>query len=135
MALPITYTADRARAEKVMVDVAERHTVAIEHMSEEALREMQRRYFLKSAEMKPRVYYRLTDNWLELTVRFIVEDRGIREMKDAMSREILRQFDEAGIGIASSTFEIVGLPPIQVRSARAAQAPEASVRGSEYSKS
>ena len=26
---------------------------------------------MKPAEMKPKVYYRLTDNWLELTVRFV----------------------------------------------------------------
>ena len=64
--------------------------------------------------MKPRVYYRLTDNWLELTVRFVAEDRGIRDLKDAMSRDILAALDEAGIGIASATFEIVGLPPIRL---------------------
>ena len=47
-------------------------------------------------ELRPRVYYRLTDNWLELTVRFVGPDHGIRELKDAMSREILDAFDEAG---------------------------------------
>ena len=114
MILPIAYTADRARAERILRDVAERHTVRIEQMGEESLREMQRRYFLKPAEMSPRVYYRLTDNWLEMTVRFIAEDRGVRDLKDVMSREILAAFDEAGIGIASATFEIVGLPPIRL---------------------
>ncbi|MGH8191354.1 MAG: hypothetical protein ACREP2_07890, partial [Rhodanobacteraceae bacterium] len=61
------------------------------------------------------VYYRLTDNWLELAVRFVVADRGIREVKDAMSREIITAFDAAGIGIASATYDIVGLPPVRVR--------------------
>jgi DNA-binding PadR family transcriptional regulator len=84
-------------------------------MSEEALREMQRRYFVKPAEMKPKVYYRLTDNWLELTVRFIVKDHGTRVVKDAMSRDILLALDEAGIGVASATFDIVGLPPLRIR--------------------
>jgi hypothetical protein len=31
-----------------------------------------------------------------------------------MSREILRALDEAKIGIASATFEVVGLPPVRV---------------------
>ena len=31
-----------------------------------------------------------------------------------MSREILQALDEAQIGLASATFEIVGLPPVQV---------------------
>lgn len=112
MVLPITYTADRARTENILLEAARRHTVKIEEMGELALLEVQRRYFLKPAEMAPKVYYRLTDNWLELTVRFIAEDRGIRGLKDAMSREILAALDESKIGVASSTFEIVGLPPI-----------------------
>ena len=36
-------------------------------------------------------------------------------MKDAMSRDIFAAFDEAGIGIASATVEIVGLPPLRVQ--------------------
>ena len=116
LALPIAYTADRDCAERILQEAAERHTVRIEQLSEESLREMQRRYVLKPAEMKPKVYYRLTDNWLELTVRFIAEDRGVRDLKDAMSRDILKALDEAGMGLASATFEIVGLPPLRISS-------------------
>jgi small-conductance mechanosensitive channel len=114
MHLPITYTADRVKAERILLDAAERHTVPIATLSREALEEMERRYFMKPAEMGPRVYYRLTDNWLELTVRFICEDHKIRDLKDAMSREIITSLDAAGIGIASSTYDIVGLPPIRL---------------------
>ena len=38
----------------------------------------------------------------------------MRELKDAMTREILAAFDEAGIGIASATFELVGAPPLRL---------------------
>lgn len=114
MTLPVTYTADRARAERILLDVAGRHTVPIGELGEAALLEMERRYFIRRAEMTPRVYFRLTDNWLELTVRFIARDHGIRELKDAMSREILTALDDAGIGIASATFEVVGLPPLRL---------------------
>ena len=73
-----------------------------------------RRFFMQPASIEPKVFYRLTDNWLELTVRFLSEDRGVREAKDAISREILREFDAAGIGLASATFDIVGLPPLRM---------------------
>jgi small-conductance mechanosensitive channel len=114
MSLPITYTADRARAERILMEVAERHTVPIGELGEAALLEMERRYFIRRSDMVPKVYYRLTDNWLELTVRFIARDHGIRELKDAMSREILAALDVAEIGIASETIELVGLPPIRI---------------------
>lgn len=114
MRLPIPYAADHARVEDILLDVARRHTVSINEMSEAALKEMERRYVMRGGELGPRVYYRLTDNWVELTVRFMVRDHGIRELKDAMSREVLAALHEAGIGVASSTFEIVGLPPLRI---------------------
>jgi len=117
MTLPITYTADRARAERILLEVAGRHTVPIGEMGEAELLEIERRYFIRRPEMTPKVYFRLTDNWLELTVRFIARDHGIRELKDAMSREILAALDDAGIGIASSTFEVVGLPSLRLERA------------------
>jgi len=114
MALPVAYSADRKRAEQILLDVARRHSVPQEELAAETLEELKRRYFLKAADVAPRVYYRLTDNWVELTVRFVVRDHGIRDVKDAMSRELLDALDEAGIGMASSTFEIVGLPPLRL---------------------
>ncbi len=115
MQVPISYKDDRRRAEQILMEVAERHTVKIAEMSEEALREMERRYMMKRSELNPRVFWRLTDNWVEMSVRFITRDSGIREIKDKMSREIIDAFDRAGIGIASGTYEIVGVPPIEVR--------------------
>lgn len=41
-------------------------------------------------------------------------DHGIRTIKDSMTREIVRDFAEAGIEIASTTIAIVQAPPIRV---------------------
>ena len=51
---------------------------------------------------------------VELTVRFVVPTHGVRILKDALSRAILRAFDEAGIGVASSTYDVVGFPPLRI---------------------
>ena len=114
MAIPIPYQADRKRAEEILLEVARSHTVKLTELSEEAIRELERRYFVRRSEIGPRVYYRLTDNWVELSVRFIARDSGIREMKDAISRDIIAALDKAGIGIASSTYDVVGMPPLRV---------------------
>jgi small-conductance mechanosensitive channel len=113
--LPVSYGADRARVEKILLDAANQHTVSLAELSHDALQEMQRRYFMKAPEVKPRIYYRLTDNWLEMTVRFVARERDTRELKDAMSRDILTALEQAGIAIASSTFEVVGLPPLRIQ--------------------
>jgi hypothetical protein len=83
-------------------------------MSREAIEEMKRRYFIEEPDIGPRVYYQLTDNWLLLTVRFICKDHGIRDLKDAMSREILTEIQKAKIEVASVTFELVGTPTVKV---------------------
>jgi small-conductance mechanosensitive channel len=60
------------------------------------------------------VFVHLTDNWVELSLRFVVEPDQVRARKDAMSREILSELERAGIGIASTTFEITGLPTLHI---------------------
>ncbi len=75
---------------------------------------MQRRYLLAPDDLLPRVY-RLTDNWLELTVRFLTDERGTRDVKDAMSRDILKALDAVGIGIASATIAITEVPTLRVQ--------------------
>lgn len=114
MHVPIPYTADRARAEQILLDAARRHTTRISDLSEEALQELERRFALRRTDFGPQVYWRLTDNWLEMTVRFIALDHAIRDLKNAMSRDIIAAFDAAGIGIASSTYDIVGMPPLHL---------------------
>jgi small-conductance mechanosensitive channel len=112
--LPVPYNADRHRAEQILLDVARAHTVNITEISQASLDGLEKRYAMKPSDLNPQVYWRLTDNWIEMTVRFIVPDFGIRPIKSDMSRGILKQFDEAGIGIASGTYEVVGMPPIKV---------------------
>lgn len=117
ISIPITYAANREVAEQILRECAERHTIKISEMSQEALQQMQKRYFIQISDLAPKVYYRITDNWLELTVRFVVKDHSIRDLKDAVSRDILKAFDQAGIGIASATYDIVGLPTLRIHNA------------------
>ncbi len=115
ISIPVSFRDDRKLAERILLEAAERHTVAISDVGAEHAREMERRFLIKLGDLKPRVFLRITDNWVELTVRFIVRDHEIREIKDAMSRQILSKLQDAGIGIASTTFEVVGLPPVRLR--------------------
>lgn len=114
ISIPISYTVDREYAEQILLECTERHTERINEMSQAAFQVMRDRYFLHPADLTPKVYYRITNNWLELTVRFVVKEHGIRDIKDAVSRDILKGFDAAGIGIATTTYNVVGFPPLHV---------------------
>lgn len=115
MQVMIKFSADRSLAERILLDIARRHTLSISRMSEADLAELERRYLIRKTDSAPKVYCRITDNWLELSVRFLALDHAIRDIKDRMSRDILDEFARTGIEIASATIDIVGLPKVQAR--------------------
>ncbi|HEY1685321.1 MAG TPA: mechanosensitive ion channel domain-containing protein [Tepidisphaeraceae bacterium] len=112
--IPISYKDDWHNAERIILEAAKELTVKIKDLAEDDKEELERRYVLSVDQLEPRVYWRLTDNWIEMSLRFIVKDHGMRSIKDAMARRIITEFKSAKIGIASGTYDIVGLPPIQV---------------------
>lgn len=116
--VPIRYEADRAAAERIILEAVTAHTEDIRQLTRESLDLMERKYLLRVRDMVPRVFFRITDNWLELSARFLVREHGIREAKDAMTRQVLAGFDAAGIGVASATFDLVGAPRLRLELAR-----------------
>jgi small-conductance mechanosensitive channel len=113
--VPVSYTDDRAAAEDALLTAARTHALVEDEVAARAWSVLRSRYAVAPASMEPAVYWRITDNWLELSVRFLVPARGVREVKDAMSRDILGRLDAAGVGIASATYDIVGLPPLRIQ--------------------
>lgn len=120
MSLPIPFNVDRDRVEQIMLTATQARTAEFIEDAGASIRHLARRHAIQPQSVEPRVYYRLTDNWLELTVRFIAPVRGVRDLKDELSRDMLTELDKAGIGLASATFDIVGLPPVRLISDSAA---------------
>jgi hypothetical protein len=75
---------------------------------------MEREFYVSRADLKPRVYYRLTDNWIEMNARFLTKEHGSRDRKDKMSREILDAFEADNIEIATASFEVLGTTSIRI---------------------
>jgi len=115
MPLPIGYRSDHAAAEALLLDIARRYAVMGQEVSGVDKARLRERYSLDVEDVDPRVFYRLTDNWIELSVRFLVPTHGVREVKDRMSRDLLKGLKQANIDVASTTYEIVGMPPLRLR--------------------
>ena len=119
MHIPVSYKGDHRRAEQIMLDSALRHTTEIANMAQPELERLKKHFFIQAADIPPKVFLRITDNWIELAVRFLCPTHDVRELKNKISRDILAGFEEAGIEVASSTYDIVGLPPIRIENAEA----------------
>ncbi|MEO6572572.1 MAG: mechanosensitive ion channel domain-containing protein, partial [Polyangiaceae bacterium] len=107
ISIPISYQDDRCRAEEILISSATMATEEVRTELEKQRQSLEEKYFVALGDLSPRAYYRLTDNWLELTVRFVVRDRAIRAVKDAIARSVLAAFEQAGIRIASATYDVV----------------------------
>ncbi len=114
LTVPVGYDSDRAEVERLMLAAARAHAVVDDADAERSLAFMRSRYAMADASLEPAVYWRITDTWLELSLRFVVPQRGVREIKDAMSRDILAGLDAARIPIATTTYGIVNMPPASI---------------------
>ncbi|MEG9437092.1 mechanosensitive ion channel [Edaphobacter sp. HDX4] len=119
MHFPISFKDDRYRAEAIIRDAITRNTREIANLAEPELARLKERFFITAADINPHSYMRITDNWIEFTFRFLAPVQNVRALKDRISRDIMDGLDAAGIGIASGTYEIVGLPPIRLETDRA----------------
>jgi small-conductance mechanosensitive channel len=112
--LPFTYDTDWHKAGEVMIAHGREYTQELQADADRTLKQMMARYPLQQTEVAPTLYLTMTDNWIELTLRYIVRARERRAVKGELHQELLQHFEgEPKIQVASATFEIVGLPPVQ----------------------
>jgi small-conductance mechanosensitive channel len=108
--IPVHFHQDFAKADRIILKAAKKHALSGERLGEEEVKRLEARFGIAVGEIEPRVFWRITENWIELTIRFLGPDHGIRHIKDATTREILEGFDKAGIVIAAVRQEAVSTP-------------------------
>ena len=112
--IPVTYTSNWRRAQELMLAHAEEYSSHFLVEAEAELDRMRERYPVHPTPVKPELYLTMTDNWIEMTLRYVVSARERRGVKGQLHRELLRHFEETpDVAVASATFEIVGFPPLR----------------------
>jgi len=116
MKLPIRFGSDLDLATKLVLDAAEAEVGTYTDASHESWNRVTRRFLIEQARIEPRVTVRATDNWMGLTLRYIVDYKKRRSTADAITRRILAAIDasDGKVRLASATFELVGVPKIEV---------------------
>ena len=113
--LPFTYESDWQRAAELMLEHGQTYTAELQADAEAKLNRMIDRYPLKDTKVEPTLYLAMTDNWVEITLHFVVDAQERRRVKDQLHRDLLKHFQaEENISVASMTIEIVGFPTLQV---------------------
>ena len=108
--IPVTYNDDWQRAADIMLEHGNKYTAELQEDAEAKLEKLVDRFPLKQTKVEPAIYFVMTDNWIEITLRFVVDAQERRMVKANLYRELLHQFDEDKITVASATVDIVGFP-------------------------
>jgi small-conductance mechanosensitive channel len=108
LSIPVPYDDDWRCTEEILREEAEHasSTADAQQVMEQVMEQVRRRYPVGRAEVEPRVFVRATDNWVELTARFVVPVRSARTVKDEVTRRVLDRFAEHSITVASATQDI-----------------------------
>jgi small-conductance mechanosensitive channel len=112
--IPITYDSNWRLAGELMLEHGREHSSALLAEAEAELRPMKEHYPLEDTVVEPTLYVVMTDNWIEMTLRYVVEAPKRRPVQAELHRELLQRFEaDEQITVASATFEIVRFPPLR----------------------
>lgn len=115
--LPIRYGSDRQLARNIMMKVANEVVAEYTEDAAEEWKHMFRRFRVEDARVEPMVTLTVNDNWIEYTLRYVVDYKKRRTTKDLIFTRILDEIDktEGRVRLSSSTQEIVGFPDLSVK--------------------
>jgi small-conductance mechanosensitive channel len=115
ISIPVTYESDWKSAARIMKEIATRETLVSAAEAKKSLVGLEEKYYLPERPTDPNVFITLTDNWIMLRLRYVIEVRERRIVDSRLSDLILREIERnPAITIASSTISLVHLPEIKL---------------------
>jgi len=105
--LPITYKSNTEAASQILLDVGNEYTREFLQGAEAQMEEMRRYFLVPSLELNPNVFLKVTDNWLELSMRYIVDPKQRRTATNFIYTEVYKRIQRReDIQIASETMDL-----------------------------
>lgn len=105
--LPITYGSNMEAAIKILTEVGSEYTREFLQGAEADLEKMRREFLMPNLKLEPTVYVKVTSNWLQLNMRYLVEPRKRRAASSFIYQEVFNRISRAkDIQIASETMDL-----------------------------
>ncbi len=115
--LPIKYGSDRKLAREIMQKITLELVGEYIPQAQQAWKEMTKHYLIENASIAPIVTLIANDNWLEYTIRYVVDFKKRRTTKDQLFEKLMDEFDNTNnkVAMASMTVHLVETPTFDVR--------------------
>lgn len=115
--VPVKYGSDHRLAREILQRVANEIVGDYATRARAAWKDVVKRYLIEDEKVEPTVTLIANDNWMEFTVRYVVDYKRRRITKDQLFTRILEELDKTDgrVAIASMTIHIVETPALDVR--------------------
>lgn len=110
--LPVTYTSDVAAATDILVRTGAEYTRDFLESARGELARLQQEFLLPDLNLDPTVFTKVTSNYVELRMRYLVDPRKRRTANSWLYARIFDRIREnKDIGIGSDTMDLTVHPP------------------------
>lgn len=114
--IPVKYGSNHNLAKKILEEIAQETIGDYTTNADIAWKEFSKQFLLENASVEPIVTLALNDNWMEFTLRYVVDFKVRRRTKDKLFTRVLDEFSktDGNVKFASTTLQLVEIPKINV---------------------
>ena len=115
--LPITFDSDLEMVNQIVKKASDEYLVEYSQFAKENWEIMVKKYLIENANVEPSLMFVVNDNWVEFTLRFVVDYKKRGTTKHKLFNHIYNSVMNSGgkVSFASATFELVGMPELKVK--------------------
>ena len=115
--IPIQYDSNYDKFRSILLKIADETVGDYAKSAKERWSGMVKKYLIEDASTEPMVSLIANDNWVEFTLRYVVDFKRRRKTKDLLFTKILREVSASNgeIKFASATFHLVEAPELKVK--------------------
>lgn len=113
--IPLTYDSDWKGAITEFLELLKKETGDLSSQADKEIDRLGEKYYLPKKVTEPSIYVRLTDNWIELHLRFVTDSRIRRITQDKLSRMLMDRISgNDRYEIASENIIVVGNHKVRI---------------------
>ncbi|MEZ5197553.1 MAG: mechanosensitive ion channel [Bacteroidales bacterium] len=114
--IPVQFGSNYKKARELFLTITQEVTSNETAQSAETWKHIVSKFMIEDAQTKPLVTLIANDNWVEYTIRYVVNFKRRRTTKDELFTKILSAVESEGseIKLASATFQLVEAPDFNV---------------------
>ncbi|WCO02863.1 mechanosensitive ion channel family protein [Psychroserpens ponticola] len=114
--LPIRYGSDIDLAKSMIIKIASEVLSEYTTNSKAEWKSVVNKYYIEDAQIDPTLAISLTDNWIQFNLRYIVDFKKRRFIKDLLNDKIRMEIENTNgkIILASTTIELIKIPELKV---------------------